>query len=127
VRRLTTSITRRTELAHPASNGIDVHLFWDEPTNRVTLSLLDARTDDRLEFKVEELALPGRDRLFRRLPAPGRLGHAHLATNKRRQARPQDDAGAYDPTATLRLPEEQRGPLNVNASHDSHLSNATSS
>jgi hypothetical protein len=36
----------RTELARRTSDGIDVYLFWNEPTNRVTVGVLDARTDD---------------------------------------------------------------------------------
>ena len=32
-----TTITRRTELAHRRSEGIDVYLFWNEPTSRVTV------------------------------------------------------------------------------------------
>src|SRR5205814_825212 len=30
---------------------------------------------------LQELPLPGRDRLLRRLPTPSSLGHAHLATD----------------------------------------------
>jgi len=54
----TTTIGRRTELAHRASDGIDVYLFWDEPTGRVTVGFLDARGDDSFEFEVA-----GRDAL----------------------------------------------------------------
>ena len=49
----TTTITRRTELAHRASDGIDVYLFWNEPTSRVTVGVLDARGDDSFEFEVD--------------------------------------------------------------------------
>ena len=50
---MTTTITRRIELAHRASDGIDVYLFWNEPSSRVTVGVLDfnhpyayaARTD----------------------------------------------------------------------------------
>jgi hypothetical protein len=31
---MTRTITRRAELAHRTSDGIDVYLFWEEPTNR---------------------------------------------------------------------------------------------
>jgi hypothetical protein len=54
----TTTITRRTELAHRASDGIDVYLFWNEPTSGVTVGVLDARGDDSFEFDVD-----GRDAL----------------------------------------------------------------
>jgi hypothetical protein len=50
---MTTTIIRRTELAHRTSDGIDVYLFWNEPTSRVTVGVLDARTDDSFEFEVD--------------------------------------------------------------------------
>ena len=50
---MTATITRRTELAHRSSDGIDVHLFWNEPTSRVTVSVHDARTDDSFELEVD--------------------------------------------------------------------------
>ena len=53
-----TTITRRTELAHRGSGGIDVYLFWNEPTGRVTVGVLDLRGDDSFEFEVD-----GRDAL----------------------------------------------------------------
>jgi hypothetical protein len=49
----TTTVTRRTELAHRASNGIDVYLFWNEPTSRVTVGVIDARTHDSFELEVD--------------------------------------------------------------------------
>ena len=50
---MTTTIIRRTELAHRASDGVDVYLFWNEPTSRVTVGVLDARGDDSFEFEVD--------------------------------------------------------------------------
>jgi hypothetical protein len=50
---MTTTITRRTELAHRTSDGIDVYLFWNEPTSRVTVGVHDARGDDSFEFEVD--------------------------------------------------------------------------
>ena len=50
---MTTTITRRTELAHRASGGIDVYLFWNESTRRVTVAVLDTRGDDSFEFEVD--------------------------------------------------------------------------
>ena len=50
---MSAAITRRTELAHRASDGIDVYLFWNEPTSRVTVGVLDARGDDSFEFEVD--------------------------------------------------------------------------
>jgi hypothetical protein len=50
---ITRTISRRTELAHRASDGIDVYLFWNEPTSRVTVGVLDARGNDSFEFEVD--------------------------------------------------------------------------
>jgi hypothetical protein len=50
---MTAAITRRAELAHRSSNGIDVYLFWEEPTNRVTLNILDARTHNSFALDVD--------------------------------------------------------------------------
>jgi hypothetical protein len=50
---MTTTITRRTELAHRTGDGIDVYLFWNEPTSRVTVGVLDARGDDSFEIEVD--------------------------------------------------------------------------
>jgi hypothetical protein len=48
-----TTITRRTELAHRVSNGIDIYLFWNEPTSRVTVGVIDVRTDNSFEFDID--------------------------------------------------------------------------
>jgi hypothetical protein len=48
---MTTTISRRTELAPRASDGIDVYLFWNEPTSRVIAGVRDARGDDSFEFE----------------------------------------------------------------------------
>ena len=45
--------TRRTELAHRTSDGIDVYLFWNEPTSRVTVCVLDGRSDDGFELELD--------------------------------------------------------------------------
>ena len=50
---MTTAITRQTELAYRASGGIDVYLFWNEPTRRVTVGVVDARSDISFEFEVD--------------------------------------------------------------------------
>ena len=49
----TRTITRRTELAHRTSDGIDVYLFWNQPGNHVTISVLDNRNGDRFELEVD--------------------------------------------------------------------------
>ena len=45
--------TRRTELAHRTSDGIDVYLFWNEPTSRVTVRVLDGRSEDGFELELD--------------------------------------------------------------------------
>ena len=50
---MSTSTTRRTELAQRTVDGVDIYLFWDEQTNRVTVAVLDARTDDGFELEVD--------------------------------------------------------------------------
>jgi hypothetical protein len=47
------TISRRIELAHRSSGGIDVYLFWDEPTGRVSVGVLDVRDDESFEFEVD--------------------------------------------------------------------------
>ena len=46
-------ISERTELAHRVSGGIDVYLFWNEHTSRVTVGVLDTRGDESFEFEVD--------------------------------------------------------------------------
>ena len=50
---MTTTTTERTELAHRSSGGIEVHLFWNERTDRVTVGVVDVRTDDSFEVEVD--------------------------------------------------------------------------
>ena len=50
---MTTTNVRRTELAHRASNGIDVYLFWNERTSRVTVGVIDARPAARGALEVD--------------------------------------------------------------------------
>ena len=51
-------MTQRTtnggrELAHRAGDGIDVSLYWNERTNRVTVTVYDARADEGFELEVD--------------------------------------------------------------------------
>jgi hypothetical protein len=48
-----TALTERRELAHRTSDGIEVTLLWSKPSNRVTIALLDTRSDEALEFDVD--------------------------------------------------------------------------
>jgi hypothetical protein len=47
-----TAFTTRRELAHRASDGIEITLFWSEPCNQVTITVLDTRSHEALEFEV---------------------------------------------------------------------------
>ena len=49
----TTTITQKTELAHRTSDGIDVYLFWNQPSSRVTVSVFDERTNNGFELEVD--------------------------------------------------------------------------
>jgi len=48
-----TALTDRRELAHRTGDGIEVTLFWSKPSNRVTIAVLDTRSDEALEFDVD--------------------------------------------------------------------------
>ena len=49
----TTELTDRRELAHRTNDAIDVTLFWSKASNRVTISVLHARSATALEFEVD--------------------------------------------------------------------------
>jgi hypothetical protein len=49
---MTTAATQRSELAHRSTDGIEVSLLWSQPSNRITVELIDNRIDERLEFEV---------------------------------------------------------------------------
>lgn len=44
---------REKELARRTSDGIDVSLYWNERTNRVTVKVYDARLDKAFEIEVD--------------------------------------------------------------------------
>jgi hypothetical protein len=48
-----TAFSERRELAHRTSDGIDVTLFWSKPSDRVTIAVVDTRSDEALEFDVD--------------------------------------------------------------------------
>ena len=51
---MTTTATQfEKELAHRAGDGIDVSLYWDERTNRVTIRIYDARSEESFELEVD--------------------------------------------------------------------------
>jgi hypothetical protein len=45
------TLTHR-ELAHRRNDGLDVRLLWEPETDRVSVSLMDARTGDGFEVAV---------------------------------------------------------------------------
>jgi hypothetical protein len=47
-----TATHKRRELAHRASNGIEVSLFWDKVGDTLTLEVYDAKTDEYFELDV---------------------------------------------------------------------------
>ena len=48
-----TAFTERRELAHRTSDGIEVTLYWTKPSSQVTLTVVDTRSDEALEFDVD--------------------------------------------------------------------------
>ena len=67
----------------PQDDGIDVCPFWNEPTSRVTVGVLDARTDDGFEL----LGVDGT-----RLAQHGPNHHAASATTSTQGALPGPSA-----------------------------------
>jgi len=49
----TTAFSERRELAHRTSDGIEVTLFWSKPSDRITIAIVDTRSDEDLEFEVD--------------------------------------------------------------------------
>jgi hypothetical protein len=49
----TKELTERRELAHRTHDGIDVTLSWSKASNRVTISVYNARSATALEFEVD--------------------------------------------------------------------------
>ena len=48
-----TASDNRRELAHRQNDGIDVTLFWNEGTSRVTIQVLDSHSGEALEFEID--------------------------------------------------------------------------
>jgi hypothetical protein len=51
-----TAFTKRRELAHRTTHGIEVTLSWSKPSSRVIVAVLDTRSDEALEFDVDASA-----------------------------------------------------------------------
>ena len=48
-----TAFSERRELAHRTGDGIEVTLFWSKPSDRITIAIVDTRSDEALEFEVD--------------------------------------------------------------------------
>jgi len=48
-----TSIESRRELAHRASNGIEVSLFWDASSNDVSIEVVDQHEESAFELRID--------------------------------------------------------------------------
>jgi hypothetical protein len=79
-----TALNDRRELAHRTSDGIDVTLFWTKPADRVTISVLDTRSGEILEFEVAgSAALDAFNHPY---------AYAHAARDSRAVSKPPADA-----------------------------------
>lgn len=47
-----TALTDRRELAHRTADGIEVTLYWSQRSDRITIVVVDTRSDEALEFDV---------------------------------------------------------------------------
>ena len=48
-----TTPAERRELAHRTSDGIEVSLFWTKSSDRITIAIIDTRSDESLDFEVD--------------------------------------------------------------------------
>jgi hypothetical protein len=48
-----TTPTKRRELAHRSSDGIEVSLFWTKSSDRIAIAIIDTRSDESLDFEVD--------------------------------------------------------------------------
>jgi len=48
----TTTVTKRRELAHRASDGVEVTLFWYASDDSLLVTVVDWKTDEVLEIPV---------------------------------------------------------------------------
>jgi hypothetical protein len=48
-----TAFSDRRELAHRTSDGIEVTLLWSKASDRITIAVVDTRSDQALEFDVD--------------------------------------------------------------------------
>ena len=48
-----TDFSDRRELAHRTTDGIEVTLLWSKASDRITIAVVDTRSDAALEFGVD--------------------------------------------------------------------------
>jgi hypothetical protein len=48
-----TAISDRRELDHRTTDGIEVTLLWSKASDRITIAVIDTRSDEALEFEVD--------------------------------------------------------------------------
>jgi hypothetical protein len=76
---MATGTTQRRELAHRASSGIEISLFWSKVGNTVTVEVLDTTTDHFFALDVpSERALDAFHHPFVYLAAAERLVDGEL-------------------------------------------------
>ena len=109
---MSTTITRRIELAHRRSDGVDVYLFWNEFTSRVTVDVVDERADDSFELEVDgRHALDAFNHPYAyaaraaRTPAPAdSLATSRTAATRRNNHQPKEDRPCTHGSITRQSP-----------------------
>jgi hypothetical protein len=48
------STNAEKELARRSTGGIEVSLYWNSRTNRITVKVHDSRSDETFEFEVDQ-------------------------------------------------------------------------
>ncbi len=48
-----TANTQRRELAQRTGDGIEVTLYWNKPSDRVTIVVFDLRSGEALDFEID--------------------------------------------------------------------------
>jgi hypothetical protein len=48
-----TTSTERRELAQRTGDGLEVTLYWNQPTDRVTVAVLDLHSAEAVEFEID--------------------------------------------------------------------------
>jgi len=99
-----TPINHRRELAHRASNGIDVFLFWDASSNDVSIEVVDQREESAFELHVDPKA--ALDAFYHPYAYRGLLGtdRAHRRSLRESRGRLLERRRFDEPRPSYRLP-----------------------